>query len=180
MKYVLVLLVSLASLSANAALITSNTTFFTTTGSSFSTSASVATNLNTNAFINYVIKGDYSQSVNESFRFFIDGILLADWSAQTPGLSVTNNAGTIDYTIVGTVNISDALWSSFISDGILNISWQNGSGVNYSPDGGEDFVSYEIFASASSVTVPASAPNVLYLLLCSMGILAVRGFKTRS
>ena len=69
---------------------------------------------------------------------------------------------------------------SFISDGILNISWQNGSGVNYSPDGGEDFVSYEIFASASSVTMPASAPNAIYLLLCSMGLLAVRGFKKRS
>ena len=162
--------------SANATLITSNTTNITTTQQSFSTVVNLLDTYE-NIFLNVTAKGDYGATQSEEFlKLYIDGVELLNWcagsnsSTSCPNVgvtSVTENSSAIDYTIIGGFAISDLLWSAFSSDSILNISWNNGRGVNNSSTGGSDFVTYSITGDV----VEASSPAVI-----SLFVLALAGF----
>lgn len=173
MKYIYMLALLISSFTAHGTLIGSDITVFTSDSPSYSRSFTVSSFYDGDAFVELEIKGDFSNPVGEYFRFFIDGFNIADWSAQSSGLSVVNNDPNLDHQITGTVTISDSLWATFIADGVLNISWESGFGVNYTPIGGEDFVSYNIFASnTSAVSVPSPSVHALLIVFLFASVLS--------
>ena len=146
MKKTLCLTAFLFAGAANATLISSDNTAITTSGQSYSQSVSVLPGLSSNAVLSLDIFGDYGQTQgNEHFNFFIDGILLADLHASSyAGFTGVTDNSCCSWNFTGDVNISDSLWSSFESDGVLDISWTNGSGVN--PIASSNYVSWSLNA----------------------------------
>jgi hypothetical protein len=175
-KYLLIAIGLFFIGSANATVITSNTTNITTTAQTFSDTVTLL-DIYENIVIDVEAKGDYGATeANEFLSFKIDGMELFNWcvgstaATRCPNTGVTftsTNSSAIDYTIIGSIQITKTIWDLVSADDILNISWENGSGVNNSSLGGSDFVTYSI----SGDIVNASSPSVALLFM-----IAIAGF----
>lgn len=161
--YLSLLLIPFAS--AQASVITSDTTSIVSSGQSYNSSVTLSDTSYSNVVLNLEAKGDYGTKSDENISFYIDGTLLADWTYSTSGVTVTENHNNYDYTLLGSVSISEALWNSFTLDNILNISWVNASSVAaYSSQGGADYVTYSVEGDSISVPTPES------LVLLGLGL----------
>tara|TARA_R110001592_G_scaffold304053_2_gene576373 strand:- start:6069 stop:6602 length:534 start_codon:yes stop_codon:yes gene_type:complete len=152
--YLSLLLIPMAS--THASVITSDTTSIISSGQSYNSSITLSDTSYSDVVLNLEAKGDYGYYSSENISFYIDGTLLADWTYSTSGITVTKNYKNIDYTLLGSVSISEALWSSFTLDNILDISWVNDDQVNPFSTGGADYVTYSVQGNSISVPTPAS------------------------
>ena len=153
--YLSLLLIPMAS--THASVITSDTTSIISSGQSYNSSVTLSDTSYSNVVLDLEAKGDYGSFASENISFYIDGTLLADWTYSTSGITVTKNYSNYDYTLLGSVSISEALWSSFTLDNILDISWENDAKVDaYAYKGGADYVTYSVQGDPISVPTPAS------------------------
>ncbi len=158
---------------ANATLISSDTTTITTTGQSYSQSFAVAPSLFSDVVLSLDVFGDYGQTqANEHFNLFIDGIILADLHANShAGFTAVTDNPCCSWHFTGDVSISNALWSTFDNDGMLDVSWTNGSGVNAIAS--SNYVTWSLNGvEASSVPEPAT------LALVGLGLAGI-GFSRK-
>lgn len=161
--YLSLLLIPVAS--AHASVITTDTTSIVSSGQLYNSSVTLSDTSYSNVVLDLEAKGDYGTNGTEDIKFYIDDTLLADWSYSTSGITVTENHFDYDYTLLGSVSISEALWNSFTLDNILNISWDNASSVNaYASQGGADYVTYSVQGDSISVPTPES------LVLLGLGL----------
>lgn len=150
---------------AQATVIASNTTAITQTAQTFSSTYALGSNNYTGVTISITAKGDYGTNYSfwddEYFNFYIDGYQATHWTNTTSGISVTENYKDYDYTLSGTLNITDAQWSAFSADKLLTISWKNGADVNAYPTiGGADYVSFTVDGILAVSTTPVSTVPV--------------------
>jgi len=119
-----------------------------------------------NVTLDLSARGDLGTQDSEYLEFYIDDTLLAKWDYDTLGISVTEHIFGADYTIVGSVQISDELWNTFASDGIIKISWEVGGTVDWGDIGDPDFVSYTL----SSIPLP---PSIWLLGSALLGLIGI-------
>jgi len=149
---------------AHASVIASNTTQITSTAQGFSRTFALDGTKYTGVSISITAKGDFGANYNvcddEYFNFFVDGYQATHWSSTGgAGYSVTENVKEYDYTLSGTLSLTDAQWAYLASDKMLTISWQNGADVDaYSVLGGPDYVSFSVQGSLMPATTPVTAP----------------------
>lgn len=170
MKRLTFLALSILSVGANAGVIYEDNTKIKVTGQSYHQSVLLDSTQYQDVSLSLFAKGDYGEEHNAYIQFFIDDVLLADWNFMTPSIDSTENFRLFDYSLSSTIEITESQWDLFSSDGLLNISWQNGYGVNpyhYNKFGGKDFVSFTLSAS------PVSVPEPSTLLLLGLGIAAL-------
>jgi len=121
---------------AHATVIASNTTTITQDAQSFSKTYSLDGTKYTGVTVSITAKGDYGTNYNvcddEYFNFSIDGTQFTHWSSSSAasGVSVTQNSKDTNYTLSGTLTLTDAQWAKISADNLLTISWQNGSEVD--------------------------------------------------
>ncbi len=165
---ILYLLVAVSG--ATAAIISSDTTTIYQTGQTYSKDFSVADTY-TNVTLNLYAKGDYGVFTTEWIKFYVDGILLADWSFSTPDITVVTNRRYYDYSMSGTIALGDSFFNNSISsDRLLQVSWVNGPNVNpYNQSylGGQDYVSWALQGDVAPVPEPAT------LLLFGTGLIGI-------
>ena len=144
---------------ANATLIASDSTDIDWTAQTYEKDFTVGIGAYSNVTLDLFAKGDYGIFSNEWIKFYIGGILLADWTYTTPGITVVNNKTSWDYTLSGTVSIADTLYNDLIGDQQLKVSWVNGPYVNaynQNDNGGQDLVSWSVQGDATPVPEPAT------------------------
>ena len=173
MKKIVYLFICLFAGTANATLIATDTTSITHTAQSYNSSTALSDTSYSNVLLDITAKGDYGTVGYEHLKFYIDNVLLADWTYSTPGISVTENYANYDYTLIGSVSISDVLWGILSADNSLNISWKNSTAVNSYPiQGGADYVAYSLQG------YPVSVPEPATLALFGFGLAGI-GFTRR-
>ncbi|OUS13593.1 hypothetical protein A9Q89_02415 [Gammaproteobacteria bacterium 53_120_T64] len=157
MKIIICVFMYLLAGTASAALISSDNTTINTTGQSYSQSFAVTPSLFSDVVLSLDVFGDYGDDqLNEHFNFFIDGILLADLhSSAHAGFAAVSDSSCCSWHFTGDVSISNTQWSTFDSDGRLDISWTNGAGVNVIAS--SNYVNWSLNGvEASNVPAPAS------------------------
>ncbi len=159
---------------AMATLIASDSTDIWKTAQTYSKDFAVPDQYS-NVSLNLYAKGDYGVFTTEWIKFFIDGVLLADWTFSTPDITVETHKRYYDYAMIGTVAIPDNLFASMAGDNRLQVSWVNGSNVNpYNQSylGGQDFVSWSLQGN------PAPVPEPATLFLFGTGLIGMAfGFR---
>lgn len=157
------------STAAQAVVIASNTSSIYTTADSFSKTYSLDGTKYTGVTVSITAKGDYGTNYNvcddEYFNFFIDGTQYAQWSSSTAaqGVTVTQNVKDSQYTLSGTLSLTDAQWARISADNLMTITWQNGADVNpnytwyLAP---LDYVSFTVAGSLMPSTTPISTSPV--------------------
>lgn len=150
---------------AQATVIASNTTAITQTAQTFSRTYALDGNSYSGVTISITAKGDYGTNYNvcddEYFNFYVDGYQATHWSNTTSGIAVTENFKDYDYTLSGTLSLTDLQWSAVSSDKLLTISWKNGADVDpYSILGGADYVSFTVAGILAASTTPVSTVPV--------------------
>jgi hypothetical protein len=151
---------------AQATVIASNTTAITSTAQKFSMTYNLDGTKYTGVTVSITAKGDYGHyyysAGDEYFNFFIDGYQAARWTAFSgSGVSTTENVKDYDYTLTGTLSLTDTQWAAVSADKLMTISWQNGADVDaYNSIGGADYVSFSVMGSIMPATTPAAANPV--------------------
>jgi hypothetical protein len=151
---------------AQATVIASNTTAITSTAQKFSMTYNLDGTKYTGVTVSITAKGDYGHyyysAGDEYFNFFIDGYQAARWTAFSgSGVSTTENVKDYDYTLTGTLSLTDTQWASVSADKLMTISWQNGADVDaYNSIGGADYVSFSVMGSIMPATTPVAANPV--------------------
>jgi len=121
---------------AQAVVIASNTTTITQNAQEFSKTYSLDGTKYTGVTVSITAKGDYGTNYNicddEYFNFSIDGTQFTHWSSSSvpSGVSVSENVKDKDYTLTGTLSLSDAQWAKISADNVMTVSWQNGADVD--------------------------------------------------
>ena len=151
---------------AQATVIASNTTSITGTAQGFSKTFTLDGTKYTGVTISVTAKGDFGGNYNicddEYFNFYVDGYQGARWSsAGGSGYSVTENYRDYDYTLSGSLTLTDQQWASLSADKLLTISWQNGTDVDAYPTvGGLDYVSFTVAGTLMPSTTPIATAAV--------------------
>jgi hypothetical protein len=151
---------------AQATVIASNTTAITSTAQKFSMTYNLDGTKYTGVTVSITAKGDYGHYYysggDEYFNFFIDGYQAARWTAFSgSGVSTTENVKDYDYTLTGTLSLTDTQWAAVSADKLMTISWQNGADVSsYNAIGGADYVSFSVMGSLMPATTPVAANPV--------------------
>lgn len=155
---------------ATPTVIASNSTYLTGTGQSFSKTYSLDGTKYTGVTVSITAKGDYGTNYNvcddEYFNFFIDGTQFARWSSSSTaasGVSVTQNIKDSDYTLTGTLTLTDAQWAKISADNLMTITWSNGADVkpNYALIFPIDYVNFSVAGSLMPSTTPISTTPVV-------------------
>jgi len=151
---------------AQATVIASNTTAITSTAQKFSMTYNLDGTKYTGVTVSITAKGDYGHYYysggDEYFNFFIDGYQAARWTAFSgSGVSTTENVKDYDYTLTGTLSLTDTQWAAVSADKLMTISWQNGADVSsYNSIGGADYVSFSVMGSIMPATTPVAGNPV--------------------
>jgi len=167
---------ALFATSAQAVVIASNTSSILTTADSFSRTYSLDGTKYTGVTVSITAKGDYGTNYNvcddEYFNFFIDGTQYAQWSSSSTaasGVTVVQNARDSQYTLSGTLSLTDAQWAKISADNLMTITWKNGADVqpNYSVTNFGftwtplDYVSFSVAGSLMPSTTPIATSPVV-------------------
>lgn len=151
---------------AQATVIASNSTSITQSGQGFSKTFALDGSTYTNVTVAITAKGDFGNNYNvcddEYFNLYLDGYQAVRWSstyASGASVSVSENVKDYDYTLSGTLSLTDSQWAYLAADKQLTVSWKNGSDVDAYPFiGGADYVSFTVAGILASVTPISTSP----------------------